>query len=40
MSKNKTLFKIIYNGNPDKLIKNLKSKNYNLDFSGETWTIK
>ena len=40
MSKNKTLFKIIYNGNPDKLIKNLKSKNYNLDFSGKTWTIK
>ena len=40
MSKNKTLFKIIYNGNPDRLIKNLKGKNYNLDFSGETWTIR
>ena len=40
MSKNKTLFKIIYNGNPDRLIKNLKGKNYNLDFSGETWIIR
>ena len=40
MSKNKTLFKIIYNGNPDRLIKNLKGKNYNLDFSSETWIIR
>ena len=40
MSKNKTLFKIIYNGNPDRLIKNLKGKNYNLDFSGDTWIIR
>ena len=40
MTKNRTSYKIIYNGNPDKLIKNLESKNYNLDYSGETWIIK
>ena len=34
-----TIYKVIYNGTPDKFISNLKRKNFKIDISNKNWVV-
>ena len=34
------IYKIIFNSTPDKFLKIMKNKNFNLDISGEIWKLQ